>query len=348
MVANYPFPVPKEYQLFRGSHSLPDAVTNHIANFSRLGKAVADVATELGLSVHQVRKYWPSDVPLRLKKRGRPKKKHQQVGSPRIPRVIHTEIIELARKRYTRHEVAERLQLPFSVVSEHWAKIFPLKVRGKKANPDRAKYILEVYRQCLTLEEAAGRLGLTRERVRQVVDQYGTGTDLKRGLIASACNAIERQIKTQLKPPVACPTEYEKHPLCSCWHNMISRCENKNHPSYKDYGGRGIKVCERWRNSIQAFIEDMGPKPTPKHSIDRIENNLGYYPGNVQWSTMKQQANNRRPPKNHKKYNLVINNHTYTSFPEISRKFGLKAETIKARYLSGKTGLDLVKPVSSP
>ena len=62
------------------------------------------------------------------------------------------------------------------------------------------------------------------------------------------------------------------------WRAMRQRCSNPKHPAYPEYAGRGITVCERWQNSFEAFFEDMGPKPSPKHSIDRIDGDLGYFP----------------------------------------------------------------------
>ena len=79
--------------------------------------------------------------------------------------------------------------------------------------------------------------------------------------------------------------------------NAVHRCHNENHASFSRYGGRGITVCEAWKGEYGffAFLDHIGPRPSPAHSLDRIDNDKGYYPGNVRWTDRKTQQNNRRP-----------------------------------------------------
>lgn len=87
----------------------------------------------------------------------------------------------------------------------------------------------------------------------------------------------------------------------AAWKNMIRRCYNKNHPEYKNYGYRGITVCDEWKTNFPAFLSHIGERPSGskefKHSIDRIDNSRGYEPGNVRWADNKTQGRNRRNNK---------------------------------------------------
>ena len=118
----------------------------------------------------------------------------------------------------------------------------------------------------------------------------------------------------------------------SCYNNWISmkrRCYYEGDKDFHNYGGRGIKVCDRWKDNFSAFIFDMGVKPSPKHSVDRIDNNKNYEPENCRWSTMKNQGNNRRT-----NIRFTYQGESLT-IPEWEAKLGLSRASIYQRLKRG-------------
>jgi hypothetical protein len=127
-------------------------------------------------------------------------------------------------------------------------------------------------------------------------------------------------------------------PTYQTWRNMRSRCENPNVPAYKNYGGRGIAVCERWK-SFENFLADMGERPEGM-TIERINNDGNYEPDNCRWSTYLQQGRNRRANKY-----LTWNGET-KAVSEWAEVVGIKDSTIYARLRMGWTTEDaLTRPV---
>jgi hypothetical protein len=113
-------------------------------------------------------------------------------------------------------------------------------------------------------------------------------------------------------------------PLYSRWRKMIARTTNPNDPRYADYGGRGITVCDRWK-SFDGFVEDMGPTFSPALTLDRIDNDRGYEPGNCRWATVIEQARNKRSS-----HLVAFRGHTKT-IAEWSELLGLNYDTVRGR-----------------
>lgn len=124
-------------------------------------------------------------------------------------------------------------------------------------------------------------------------DRIINGCNLRRGLVKS-CGCLRKEITIARTLTHGCSgkrgkraTEYET------WAGMRQRCFNENNSDYRNYGGRGITICERW-DSFENFLADMGRKPSKRHTIERTNNELGYTPENCVWAIHLTQANNTR------------------------------------------------------
>ncbi len=106
---------------------------------------------------------------------------------------------------------------------------------------------------------------------------------------------------------------------------MLYRCQNPRATKYEAYGGRGISVCPRWAESYQAFLDDMGRRPSDGHSIDRIDNDGNYEPGNCRWATRSEQSDNRRSTC------LLTFEGRSQSMTRWAEEFGITRQTMKIR-----------------
>jgi hypothetical protein len=113
------------------------------------------------------------------------------------------------------------------------------------------------------------------------------------------------------------------------WMKMIFRCENRNYDRFDRYGGRGIKVCPEWRYDFPAFLAHIGPRPSPKHTIDRIDNDGDYAPGNVRWADKRLQNLNT-----HRKRTVTIDGQEMF-LADAAILVGLEPNTVAARARRG-------------
>lgn len=133
------------------------------------------------------------------------------------------------------------------------------------------------------------------------------------------------------------------HGMCrtkeyNTWCRIISRCYNVKNPNYYRYGGRGIKMCDRWRNSFDDFLIDMGLAPSKKHSIDRIDNNGNYEKDNCRWATPVEQSRNRSSNR------IIEINGEKKCMIEWCEHFKISWHTVKTRLRRGEQIPDIFLP----
>ena len=121
-------------------------------------------------------------------------------------------------------------------------------------------------------------------------------------------------------------------PEYKVWSSAKERCTTETHKKYAQYGGRGIKMCERWASSYQSFIDDMGPRPSNRHTLERNDCNGDYEPQNCRWATYTEQNRNRRG------YNCLISyKGKMRTRSEVSQMTGVSHCTIRDRLAAGRT-----------
>jgi hypothetical protein len=129
--------------------------------------------------------------------------------------------------------------------------------------------------------------------------------------------------------------------MYTLWGSMFNRCCRPTHESYPAYGGRGIKICERWK-SFENFLADMGERPTPQHSLDRIDVDGDYEPGNVRWATQKEQCRNKRTNR------LIEIDGVSRCVSEWCEIFGTPVRRAFGRLQTGWNPIDAVRMAKQP
>lgn len=155
--------------------------------------------------------------------------------------------------------------------------------------------------------------------------------DMKFRLAKGLCQSHYHRLRRYGDPEHIKHESHGMHrtPEYRAWEAAVQRCHNKNNPRYKGYGGRGITMNKEWRSSFTAFYKHVGPRPSKKHSLDRIDNEKNYEPGNVEWALRLQQDNNRTNSR------LLTHQGKTMTIAEWSRETGIAKNTLKRRKLSG-------------
>jgi hypothetical protein len=154
------------------------------------------------------------------------------------------------------------------------------------------------------------------------------GSHLVRGRVQS-CGCLSRELSRARKLRHGDARRGAVSVEFRAWQKLIARCEDPKDPRYSRYGGRGITVCDRWRTSFEAFLADLGRRPTAGHSVDRKDNDGNYEPGNVRWATREEQARNTTRTR------LIEHGGEVLCLDDWATRTGMAALTIARRLNAG-------------
>lgn len=166
---------------------------------------------------------------------------------------------------------------------------------------------------------------------------------LSRNYTCQACEYAKRRARILTDPKkleaVRASARRRKDLTRSCWDAMIRRCYSPTYSSYKRYGAKGVKVCDRWRQSYVNFVDDVGLRPSKEHSLDRWPNGTGNYePGNVRWATVTEQQRNRSN-------NRMVTIHGVTRcLVDWAEVIGISYSALRGRLRLNFSDDDLIKP----
>lgn len=163
--------------------------------------------------------------------------------------------------------------------------------------------------------------------------------NLLAGLIKS-CGCLRKEVTSKRRKFKLIKSEspLSKTPEYKCWAGIIARCERQYNTAFKKYGAKGITVCKRWREDFQNFLLDMGRKPSPMHSIDRIDGKKGYYKSNCRWATPIEQMINRSCMAK-----ITWNGETKTRY-EWAKDLGITSYVLKQRLDKWPIDLAMTTP----